>query len=84
MPEVANCPEIEDAGEIVVWLDPLDGTAEFIDGLLSHVTTLIGIAYKGKALAGVINQPFYKNADGSIVKSVASFIFCMQACFFDD
>lgn len=28
-------------------------------GLLDHVTVLIGIAYKGKAIAGVINQPFY-------------------------
>ena len=28
-------------------------------GHLDHVTVLIGIAVKGKATAGIINQPFY-------------------------
>ena len=28
-------------------------------GLLDHVTTLIGIAVDGKAVAGVIYQPYY-------------------------
>ncbi|XP_066559050.1 3'(2'),5'-bisphosphate nucleotidase 1 isoform X2 [Amia ocellicauda] len=45
--------------ELVVWVDPLDGTKEYTEGLLDHVTVLIGIAYQGKAVAGVINQPFY-------------------------
>ena len=58
------------AKDLVIWLDPLDGTAEFIDGLLSHVTTLIGIAHKGKPIAGIINQPFFKNPDGSMGRSI--------------
>ncbi|XP_072543961.1 3'(2'),5'-bisphosphate nucleotidase 1 isoform X1 [Salminus brasiliensis] len=67
--------------ELVVWVDPLDGTKEYTEAarlmdspvvvqkqlqayraptrLLDHVTVLIGIAYRGKAIAGVINQPFY-------------------------
>lgn len=45
--------------ELVVWVDPLDGTKEYTEGLLDHVTVLIGIAYEGTAIAGVINQPFY-------------------------
>nr|XP_023680639.1 3'(2'),5'-bisphosphate nucleotidase 1 isoform X1 [Paramormyrops kingsleyae]XP_023680641.1 3'(2'),5'-bisphosphate nucleotidase 1 isoform X1 [Paramormyrops kingsleyae]XP_023680642.1 3'(2'),5'-bisphosphate nucleotidase 1 isoform X1 [Paramormyrops kingsleyae] len=61
--------------ELVVWVDPLDGTKEYtevavsLNGaalrhgtalcLLDHVTVLIGIAYGGKAIAGVINQPFF-------------------------
>ncbi|KAG7460592.1 hypothetical protein MATL_G00200330 [Megalops atlanticus] len=45
--------------ELVVWVDPLDGTKEYTEGLLDHVTVLIGIAYNGKAIAGVINQPFF-------------------------
>ncbi|XP_033859436.1 3'(2'),5'-bisphosphate nucleotidase 1 [Acipenser ruthenus] len=45
--------------ELVVWVDPLDGTKEYTEGLLDHVTVLIGIAYDGKAIAGVINQPFH-------------------------
>merc|ERR1712170_320646 len=70
LPKFDNCPEIADPSQITVWLDPLDGTAEFIDGLLSHVTTLIGIAHKGKPIAGVINQPFFKNPDGSMGRSI--------------
>ncbi|KGL79711.1 3'(2'),5'-bisphosphate nucleotidase 1, partial [Tinamus guttatus] len=45
--------------ELVIWVDPLDGTKEYTEGLLDHVTVLIGIAYGGKAIAGVINQPYY-------------------------
>lgn len=45
--------------ELVVWVDPLDGTKEYTEGLLDNVTVLIGIAHKGRAIAGVINQPFY-------------------------
>ncbi|CAK8675630.1 unnamed protein product [Clavelina lepadiformis] len=50
--------------KIVVWVDPLDGTAEFTEGLLDHVTILIGIAVDGKAVGGVINQPFFNYQNG--------------------
>jgi len=68
--DFGKVPEIIDSKDLVIWLDPLDGTAEFIDGLLSHVTTLIGIAYKGRPIAGIINQPFYKRDDGSLGRSI--------------
>eukprot|EP00064_Thunnus_orientalis_P003971 superscaffoldBa00000347_g3982 len=45
--------------ELVVWVDPLDGTKEYTEGLLDNVTVLIGVAYGGRPIAGVINQPFY-------------------------
>jgi 3'(2'), 5'-bisphosphate nucleotidase len=45
--------------DICVWVDPLDGTAEYTQGLLDHVTVLIGIAVNGEAVAGVINQPYF-------------------------
>ncbi|XP_057679416.1 3'(2'),5'-bisphosphate nucleotidase 1 [Corythoichthys intestinalis] len=45
--------------ELVVWVDPVDGTKEYTEGLLDNVTVLIGIAYAGRAIAGVVNQPFY-------------------------
>ncbi|KAJ8308505.1 hypothetical protein KUTeg_013379 [Tegillarca granosa] len=38
--------------DIVIWVDPVDGTAEYTQGLLDHVTTLIGISVKGVAKAG--------------------------------
>uniref|UniRef100_A0AAR2J857 3'(2'),5'-bisphosphate nucleotidase 1 n=1 Tax=Pygocentrus nattereri TaxID=42514 RepID=A0AAR2J857_PYGNA len=43
------------------------GTKEYTEGLLDHVTVLIGIAYRGKAIAGVINQPFYNYQMGADV-----------------
>ncbi|KAI1295405.1 putative bisphosphate nucleotidase [Halotydeus destructor] len=57
-----NCPEEFTAlngDDIVVWVDPLDGTAEYVHGLLDHVTVLIGISLHGKAIGGVIHQPYY-------------------------
>nr|KAF6395035.1 3'(2'), 5'-bisphosphate nucleotidase 1 [Rousettus aegyptiacus] len=39
--------------DLVVWVDPLDGTKEYTEGLLDNVTVLIGIAYEGRAIAGV-------------------------------
>ncbi|KAK3595969.1 hypothetical protein CHS0354_032484 [Potamilus streckersoni] len=59
-------PDYKDAKdeEIVIWVDPLDGTAEFTQGLLDHVTVLIGISVKGYAAAGVIYQPYYNYQAG--------------------
>ena len=51
--------------DVVVWVDPLDGTTEFTRGFLDHVTTLIGITVKGVPVAGVIHQPFFNMAAGS-------------------
>ncbi|VDP45350.1 unnamed protein product [Schistosoma margrebowiei] len=55
-------PELKDLSleDIVVWVDPLDGTKEFTEGLVEFVTVLIGISIAGKPVGGVIAQPFYK------------------------
>ena len=45
--------------QLVVWVDPLDGTKEFTEGLLDHVTVLIGLAWQGKSIGGVIHQPYF-------------------------
>ncbi|XP_042224345.1 3'(2'),5'-bisphosphate nucleotidase 1-like isoform X1 [Homarus americanus] len=80
--QVTCPPHLASLGEeeIVVWVDPLDGTAEYTqayecrksghqgvcktlgvtcESLLDHVTVLIGIASGGKAVGGVIHQPYY-------------------------
>ena len=43
----------------------LDGTKEFTEGFLDHVTVLVGIAIGKDAIGGVIHQPFwnYQNKD---------------------
>jgi len=57
-----DCPEdlcsIKEE-DLVVWVDPLDGTAEYTEGLLDNVTVLIGIAHKNRPVGGVIHQPYY-------------------------
>lgn len=60
-------PEYVDVNnkDVVVWIDPLDGTAEYTQGLLDHVTVLVGIAVKGKAIGGVIHQPYYNYESGT-------------------
>ena len=44
--------------DAVVWIDPLDGTKDFVDGNLSAVTVLIGLSLKGKSRIGVVHNPF--------------------------
>ncbi|XP_065661519.1 3'(2'),5'-bisphosphate nucleotidase 1 [Hydra vulgaris] len=59
-----SCPseyEKLNVDDMIVWVDPLDGTAEFTKGHVEHVTILIGISSAGKAIAGVIHQPFYSS-----------------------
>jgi len=63
-----SCPEQYKSvtmKDLTVWVDPLDGTKEYTQGLLDHVTVLIGIAVGQKAVAGVIHQPYwnYKSTD---------------------
>ncbi|KAJ8924362.1 hypothetical protein NQ315_007158 [Exocentrus adspersus] len=57
-----ECPKeygVTKPEDVVVWVDPLDGTSEYTQGLLDHVTVLIGIAVNGRAVGGVIHQPYY-------------------------
>lgn len=56
--------------QVVVWVDPLDGTAEYAQGFVEHVTVLIGISVDGAAVAGVVHQPFYKNIDAEDGRTV--------------
>lgn len=57
------CPQYNKIKEedLFIWVDPLDGTREFAtgDNHVQEVTILIGVSYKGKPIAGVINQPFF-------------------------
>ncbi|CAG0878540.1 unnamed protein product [Darwinula stevensoni] len=59
-----NCPEnwaCLQPSEVVVWVDPMDGTSEFTEGLLDMVTVLIGVSHGGRAIGGVIHQPFFSS-----------------------
>lgn len=51
--------------DLVIWVDPLDGTSEYTQGFLEHVTVLIGLAVHNRAVGGIIHQPYYKHRDGN-------------------
>lgn len=53
--------------ELVLWVDPLDGTREFTQGIKEAVTCLIGICHQGRPIAGVINRPFSGETVSAIV-----------------
>jgi 3'(2'), 5'-bisphosphate nucleotidase len=60
-----KCPEqykniVEN--DLVIWVDPLDGTSEYVHGFLEHVTVLIGISFRESAIGGIIHQPYFKCA----------------------
>ena len=58
--DLHGASEASDAAldDIVVFVDPLDGTREFVEGRVWNVQTLIGISLNGHAIAGAIGLPF--------------------------
>mmetsp|Transcript_12929 Transcript_12929/g.30503 ORF Transcript_12929/g.30503 Transcript_12929/m.30503 type:complete len:591 (-) Transcript_12929:769-2541(-) len=44
--------------ELVIFVDPIDGTREFVEGRLENVACLIGIAKNSRPIVGVIGVPF--------------------------
>lgn len=63
--EKFKCPDSLkniDESDLVVWVDPLDGTSEYVHGFLEHVTILIGISFRDVPCAGIIHQPYFKCA----------------------
>lgn len=40
--------------DVVVWVDPLDGTLSYVKEEYDAVTTLIGVSIGGKPLMGII------------------------------
>ena len=47
----------------VIWVDPLDGTQEFVKGNLSSVTVLIGLTISGYPKLGIVHHPFRSNSN---------------------
>ena len=44
--------------DAVVWIDPLDGTQDFVNGNLTAVTVLIGLSIGEKSRIGIVHKPF--------------------------
>ena len=58
--------------DVVVFVDPLDGTREFVEGRLDAVQSLVGISVRGRPRAGVAGLPF-PDGDRSSAPLVSSF-----------
>jgi 3'-phosphoadenosine 5'-phosphosulfate (PAPS) 3'-phosphatase len=57
--EVIGTPfETFNTNDAVVWIDPLDGTSDFVRGNLPAVTVLIGVSLKGIGKIGVVHHVF--------------------------
>jgi len=41
-----------------VWIDPLDGTTDFVNGNWTAVTVLIGLSLNDKSRIGIVHKPF--------------------------
>jgi len=48
--------------DMVIWIDPLDGTKGFTEGHLNHITSMIGVSIEGRPRIGIIHKLFYKQA----------------------
>ncbi|CBY41307.1 unnamed protein product [Oikopleura dioica] len=46
------------SSSLTIWVDPLDATREYIQGLTEYTTVMIGIAIDGIPIAGIIHKPF--------------------------
>ncbi|TYZ68654.1 hypothetical protein PybrP1_000294 [[Pythium] brassicae (nom. inval.)] len=46
------------ADDVVLWIDPLDGTKKFAEKKYDEVSVLIGVAYRKRPVAGVMHLPF--------------------------
>lgn len=55
--------EIEDS---ITWIDPLDGTINFVSGSYDGVTTLLGISRKGNPYLGIVAQ-YYQKKDEEFI-----------------
>lgn len=47
-----------DPSEVTVFVDPLDGTREFVEERLANCQVLVGIAIGGESVAGAVGIPF--------------------------
>jgi len=47
--------------DLTLYIDPMDGTREFVEQRLHNVQCLIGITWKGQPIGGIIGLPFLWN-----------------------
>jgi 3'(2'), 5'-bisphosphate nucleotidase len=46
------------AEDLVLWVDPLDGTNNYVAGETIGITAIIGISNRGRPIFGAVHHPF--------------------------
>ena len=68
---------------LTLYIDPLDGTRDYVHGDIHNVTVLIGIVHEHRPIAGIIHFPFVKdpatNKDRVIWGAVGSTVHGIQS-----
>ncbi|XP_049306342.1 inositol polyphosphate 1-phosphatase isoform X2 [Bactrocera dorsalis] len=90
--EIPTLPEDLDYGNLGIWIDPIDGTAEYISGDsiftdfpgitstgLDCVTVLVGVYDRtnGRPVIGVVSQPFHNKLDENLYRSLVFWGVCL-------
>jgi 3'-phosphoadenosine 5'-phosphosulfate (PAPS) 3'-phosphatase len=52
--------------QVCIFVDPLDGTREFVEGRVHNSETLIGISVDNVAVAGAVGLPFWRRRGGRL------------------
>lgn len=51
-------PQEVDLKDVTVYVDPLDGTREFVEGRMDNVQCLVGLCHRNTPLMGAVGLPF--------------------------
>ena len=57
-----SAPLLAPLSELTAYVDPVDGTRELVEGRLGNVQTLVGLAWRGRAVAGAVGVPLAGSA----------------------
>merc|ERR1712038_1408960 len=58
--------------DVTLYIDPMDGTREFVEHRLHNVQCLIGICYNGMPVGGVVGLPFLSEENTTSIPSVST------------
>jgi 3'-phosphoadenosine 5'-phosphosulfate (PAPS) 3'-phosphatase len=56
-----------DIDDITIYIDPMDGTREFVEGRYRNVQCLIGVCHKDLPICGVIGLPFVNEGGVNVI-----------------
>lgn len=56
-----------DMNDITIFIDPMDGTREFVEGRFQNVQCLIGVCHKNIPICGVIGLPFVNESGVNVI-----------------